>query len=282
MCEIHDENDVSKELKRKLTAMLAWFHNFCLENDLTYYVLGGTALGAVRHEGFIPWDDDVDVGVPRADYERLKTFAAEIRANTNFVLEFPLENKDFPYSFAKLYDTGTVLVENARKPIKRGIYLDVFPLDGVGNTKKEAVQLFNRVTRLMRVRSVYTCVKKKRKFGVNFLISLARCMPSFVISEDKLMKRLDRICKELPYEDCAYVGNLYGAWRAKEIAKKEWFGQPSLQKFEGLTVFAPRDCHSYLQHMYGDYMQLPPVEKRVTHHDYIEMDLNRSYLQSQE
>ena len=86
------------ELQERLLRLLKWYHEFCVANDLKYYAIGGTALGAVRHGGFIPWDDDVDVGMPRPDYERFKELANEkINGKTSFFAEFPSEKRDFGY-----------------------------------------------------------------------------------------------------------------------------------------------------------------------------------------
>ena len=115
--------------QEKLLKILSWFHEYCGRYDLRYYVLGGTMLGAVRHNGFIPWDDDIDVGMPRSDYERLRELSKSIKNQGNYLIEFPGEdNPEYSYFAAKVYDTSTTLIEKQRKPIKRGIYLDVFAL----------------------------------------------------------------------------------------------------------------------------------------------------------
>ena len=122
------------EMQSKLLDMMKWFHGYCEENGLRYYALGGTALGAVRHGGFIPWDDDLDVGMPRADYDRMISLCKNGTGNTRYRIEAPGQNRDFIYPFCKAYDTETTLVENARIKAKRGVYIDIFPLDGIGNT----------------------------------------------------------------------------------------------------------------------------------------------------
>ena len=116
------------ELKETLIAMMQWFHQFCIDNDIRYYVVDGTMLGAARHQGFIPWDDDIDVGVPRRDYEKLASILNE-KTEGRYVLETPdSPAKEFIYTYSKLYDTTTTLVEHARKDIRRGVFIDIFPL----------------------------------------------------------------------------------------------------------------------------------------------------------
>ena len=120
------------ELQNRLLIMLKWFHEFCVEHNLRYFALGGTLLGAIRHKGFIPWDDDIDVGMPRADYNKLMELSDQIQSP--YVLETPQSPaKDFIYAYCKLFNTDTTLIEKRKKNMKRVIYIDIFPLDGLGN-----------------------------------------------------------------------------------------------------------------------------------------------------
>ena len=98
---LHDEQN-TKKLQNELTVLLASFHEFCLKHDLRYYIIGGTCLGAVRHKGFIPWDDDVDVGMPRDDYNRLLALAKMEKLGKDYIVEAPLDNKDYIYPFARI------------------------------------------------------------------------------------------------------------------------------------------------------------------------------------
>ncbi len=112
-----------KELQECLLEMLHWFHDFCISHNLRYYALGGTMLGAARHKGFIPWDDDLDVGMPRDDYEKLFTLM-KYHPGDRYMLETPYSNApEYNYCFFKLYDTKTTLVENLKYKIKRGVYM---------------------------------------------------------------------------------------------------------------------------------------------------------------
>ena len=120
-------------LQQKLLGMLTWLIKYIDDNNIRYYIIGGTMLGAVRHEGFIPWDDDIDIAVPRNDYERLIDLLKS--PVDHYVIESPKgEAEDYVYSYAKLYDLNTSMTELARKNVKRGVYIDIFPLDGIGNS----------------------------------------------------------------------------------------------------------------------------------------------------
>lgn len=267
------------DLQKKLLDMMSWFHNYCTENGLTYYALGGTALGAVRHNGFIPWDDDIDIGMPRCDYEKLRKMGDEISQISKFRVEFPLDKKDFVYAYAKLYDTETTLVENTRYNTKRGIFIDIFPLDGMGDSKEGALEHFHKIEKKNNLLHTRVCaLRKGRKWYKNLAIIFSRCIPDFVIDAQKIKMEIDKLGASISFEDSKYVANCFGAWREKEIHERKIYGAPTLCKFEDSEIYIQEDADAYLTGLYGDYMKLPPVEKRVTHHDYISIDLNKSYL----
>lgn len=261
----------------KLVDMLSWFHNLCKDNNITYYAVGGTALGAIRHNGFIPWDDDIDVGIPRNDYDKFIKLANG--CSGKYHVEYPGINNDFLYPYAKIYDTETTLIENQRYKIKRGIYIDVFPLDGLGNSKTESINNFKKIDRMINLLCAmrYPIDKRRRRIK-NFSIVVARLIPKFVLTPQNLVKRIEGKCRAYDYSECEYVANCVGVWHEKEIMKREWFGTPVLHNFENIQIFLPKDSHSYLTGLYGDYMKLPPEEKCVSHHDYLELNLNKSYL----
>lgn len=267
------------ELQNKLLNMLKWFHIFCEKNNLRYYALGGTMLGAARHKGFIPWDDDIDVGMPREDYEKF-IFLCKNQKNQKYILEdINSGNQDYIYGYAKIYDVSTTFIEKARINIKRGIYIDVFPLDGIGNFSDDINSIFNPIYYRYQFVVARTCaLNKERKLYKNIFIILARMIPELFISNKKIIQDIDKLCKKNNYDDCEIIGNLLGNWGIKEIMPRKYMGKPTLYNFEDTYIYGAEEYDLYLKNLYGDWHKLPPKEKRVTHHDYIECNLKKSYL----
>ncbi len=267
---------MEKELKSMLVDMLAWFHEFCEENNLRYYVVGGTMLGAVRHQGFIPWDDDIDVAMPDTDYKRLTEL---LKTKERYILETPeTDAKDYFYTFSKIYDTHTTLVENNKYKTKRGIYIDIFPLVGMGNTQDESLKNFKKVEKINNLLiSKVTGIRKGRSFFKNVIVAFFRVIP---LNEKKLLNEIIKCYSRYSWDKCLWGGNPVGAWRFKEIMPKEIMGKPTLYDFEELKVYGPEKYDEYLTHLYGDWRKLPPEDKRVSHHDYSYCDLYKGYLQN--
>ena len=271
------EENFDRELKAALLDMMAWFHDFCVENGVRYYVLGGTMLGAARHRGFIPWDDDIDVGVVSEDYVRLEGLMAR-SGQKRYVLETPLSPaKDFNYCFSKLYDTRTTLVENTRYKTRRGIYLDIFPLVGMGDTAEESHANYAALERRFNFFLARTTgIRHGRSLVKNAAVLAARLAPA---DSKKMLRRLYADANAKGFDVCRFGGNPFGAWHEREIMERSIMGEPTLYPFEQLELYGAADADAYLTHLYGDWRQLPPEEKRVSHHDYLSCDLHHSYLE---
>ncbi len=269
------------DLQKKLLDILKWVSDFCNENGLKYYILYGTLLGAVRHKGFIPWDDDIDIGMPRPDYERFLKITKDKKFGNYVVEGIDTEKSDFFYGYTKIYDTSTTLTENNRYKIKRGIFLDVFPLDGIGNTKEEALKNYRPISLRYKLLLSRTCgINKNRKFYKNAAIVFSRFIPNFIINNKKLMLSIDSLCKSKDYNSCRYVGNLLGGLGENVIVERRIYGEPKIYTFENLSVFGVEYYEDYLSNFYGDWRKLPPKEKRVSNHDFLELDLQKSYLEN--
>ncbi len=267
------------ELQNHLLEMLGWFHSYCESNNLRYYLVHGTMLGAQRHKGFIPWDDDIDVSMPRPDYERLRNLSSS-QEKGKYIFEFPgLDNPEYPYRWAKLFDTTTTQIEKQRNPIKRGINIDIFPLDGAGNTYEEALKTLKPIKRHRVLNSMISCaILRRRPWHKNALILVGRIISPLFIDRTKLIEKMDSLCKKRDFDKCEYVGSLLDEYGAKNLIKKEIYGNPTPIQFEKYIVNGVEKPDEYLSSLYGDYMTLPPEEERRPHHDKELLDLNNGYL----
>lgn len=272
------ENKLSP-LQQKLLTMLEWYHDFCVKNNLTYYVAYGTLLGAVRHSGFIPWDDDVDVLMPRPDYEKFLEIMKNNPDNIYYAERSGKENEEYYYSYAKVYDTTTTLIERNRRNVKRGVYIDVFPLDGIPSDMKPAKRHFRRVNfhkKLIYARNI--AIKKENGIVKNVVALISRIIPMAWLKNSKIVSKIESEAMKYKYCESEYVGCMHSGDGLKEHILKSVYGEPSIYKFEGIDVYAPHDADAYLRQFFGDYMQLPPESERVSHHSHVECDLHKSYL----
>lgn len=265
-----------KKLKEIELEIFRHFIEICNENSLRYFVVGGTALGAVRHKGFIPWDDDIDVALPRGDYEKF-LIAAQKSLPSNMFLQTYITDKNYPNPFAKLRQSDTAFIEKSTSKIKmnHGVYVDIFPLDGYSRSgiKGKLLGLKEKILKIS-VASVFVSGNiSKNKFRAIVKRAIARLLPDYRAS----VRCLDTMYKKIPYEDAEIIVNFCGAWAEKEIMPKAYFGDGIEGEFEGIKVVLPAKTHEYLTALYGDYMTLPPEEERVGHHYYTVIDLEKSY-----
>ena len=262
--------------------MLEWFHSFCESNNLRYYAIDGTMLGTIRHQGFIPWDDDIDVGMPRKDYNRLIKLMNVNKGR--FILEEPNSPaKDYRYPIAKIYDTTTTLVEDMSVYCKRGIFIDIFPLDGIGDNLTESKKNFQKIYLLSMILATRNSTPRSiRAWYKNAAIYISRLIPETVINTKRLAQRLNHLCSEHDYDQNNYVASLLSTYGSREIMKREVYGQPTLYKFENIMIYGVEHYEPYLSQLYGNWQELPPIEKRGVQHDFITLDLSQSYLNSLE
>lgn len=262
-------------LQKKLLEMLTWLTSFIEDNNLRYFVIGGTFLGAVRHKGFIPWDDDVDIALPRPDYQKLIQLLSVKK--DKYVIEYPdNKTKDYPYNIAKVYDTTTTMVESLRINVVRGVYIDVFPLDGLGNTYEDALKNYRKIDFLNKLQSVKTCaVRKERKWWKNAFVILGRLLPIDYLS---LSYKANLICMEREYDKCNFVASCMSTYRSREIMDKSYFGTPTEYQFENIIVKGPEKADDYLTHLFHNWRELPPPEKRHSAHDFTYLNMEESYL----
>ena len=261
----------TKELQRIEAGILSEIHDFCMKRGLRYTLCGGTLLGAIRHKGFIPWDDDVDISMPRPDYER---FCREFSASNCSVHCFE-NDRTHCYPYAKVYDDRTVLVEASYRQAKAGVYVDVFPVDGFPDCDRTPRRL-NRGKKIAWGCLVFTnCnpFNKKRPFRKQLVLSLLRPFRLLPVCVRRLpsrffLPRFQRAASRMPPDGAPFAGvAVWGYGSDREILPREVYADYGADvPFEGETRKAIAGWKEYLTSLYGDYMTPPPPEKRVTHH----------------
>lgn len=253
-----------EEVQEKIFIVFEYFHRFCEENEIPYCIIAGTLLGAVRHKGFIPWDDDIDVGVPRDYYNKLLQLSN--RVETPFELEEYRLNNEYYYPFAKLYHTQTTAIEDVVKPLHRGVWVDIFPLDGTfSNPRLRALQFFiiNVLRRLISYKNGGYSERDKSGFTKNFIRALSVSLK--LVPNSLLFFILGRVLTLKSFTNSKVVGNLLGFWGEGELMRDDIFGEFKEIEFNGMSTYSPSKPHEYLESLYGDYMQLPPEDKRKSH-----------------
>lgn len=261
-----------KIIQDKILSILKEFISICKDNNLTYYALGGTLLGAVRHKGFIPWDDDIDIGMPREDYEKFKKIASNaLSDNYKFLSE---DTSNYKKAFSVIRDDSTKIIMNySNEEQEESLWIDIFPLDGMpSNPLKKKYHSYRYLyTRMMvqlsQFNSLVNQKKENRPWFEKVIIRIANVVKiEKVVSFSWAQKKYLQTIKKYSFNE-GFAGNYTGAYKLREIVPSDYFGQPVLLQFEDLKLSCPHKFREYLTAIYGaDYMQLPPEEKRVFHH----------------
>lgn len=249
------------EMKAIQLDIMKKVHEYCENNGITYFLSHGTLIGALRHKGFIPWDDDIDVFMPRPDYEIFcNSFVAAQQKYSLEIVNSKTE-KYFCRPMSKVIDTNTLLIEPnylCDDPI--GVNIDIWPLDGMPKTENERNQHRNRVSFLLKVLYgrilKYKACENYRQKGAHVLFLL--------ISPSKTVARIIRILKKYSYVESDIVSCLVDPY--KKNFRREWFDSKCLTPFEDSYFYIPGNAEAVLTVLYGDYMKLPPAELQQPHH----------------
>ena len=255
------------ELKAVEFEILKFFDAFCKENNITYYLSHGTLLGAIRYKKFIPWDDDVDLLIPRSDYDRMIKIFKDTERYRLFAFE---KDENYRYPIAKLCDMTTRKDEFGQtNGVELGIDIDLFPLDAwdddLDKAKKEAKYIGKNMfrlalTKLKKPDSLHP-VKRFIK-GIAMILCKMRGSRYYI-------RRIIKASARCPEENSKYLGcKAWCVYGAKGIIPAEVFKETALIEFEGEMFPAPKDYDTYLTCLYGNYLPEPPKEKQKTHHSF--------------
>lgn len=267
--DIQRIQEVEKGILRQILAI-------CERHDLKYYMLGGTLLGAVRHQGFIPWDDDMDLGFPRPDYEKFLEYCEE-ELEAPYQLHTALKgNGPYSYYYARVEDPRVQLKRTISiKEVVIPAFVDIFPLDGVPTELEKRKKWLKKCSLLDRLFSASQILYKGNNSQTHKTMKPYKkaLRDAFVfLRMDRLLntkmiwKQLDRALKENSYEKCDTIINFCGHWKLKEMFAKAVYGEGKLYPFEEFMLNGPEDYDYVLKQMYGDYMILPDEKDRENHH----------------
>lgn len=255
------------QVKQHQVNLLRLFRDFCDQNNLRYYLAYGTLLGAVRNGGYIPWDDDIDVMMPRGDYiEFVRLYNGSTFNSVSEVYDFSLDIRhSWPY--AKLSQKNTMLVEDANLMHESlGVNIDIFPIDKLPQSSWAAhlsvhlISLCNGILAAKRVR-----FSANRSNFRNGLLAIARLLGS-AISYKFILRLINRVAVSTSYRLSDFEGCAVGVYREREIMNARIFAGSGFAMFEGEIYRVPQEFDAFLTNIYGDYMILPPIEFRVSRH----------------
>ena len=256
-----------REIQQMELGIMEYIHETCQKIGVKYFLAYGSLIGAVRHKGFIPWDDDMDICMLREDYEKLQDYLIANPDERYEVMSYK-NNLNYVYPFMKVQDNHTYLLEeDVRIDSNMGIYVDIFPVDGY----EDDADFKNKMTKLIKKRQL-SCYTFKgitnTKSLLNSLIRYISIVIFYFTNTNKYVEQIDELAKSRAVADYEQVDYLIYKDMNKPVWKREWLEQVIVGTFEGKEFMIPKHYHEILTSDYGDYMQLPPLEQRVSHHDF--------------
>lgn len=252
------------QIQDELYKTMLFIHRFCEENKIRYYMIGGTALGAVRHGGFIPWDDDIDIAMRRSDYEKFLTCWED---NDKYFIQNYKNDRKSRHTLSRILICGTKIKLNNSEnitPRNPNLFIDIFPLDEVPVDAKQREKQRKSLLKIKKLigKKINTtsssAIKHFVKVGIKFAL--------FPVSFGWLVSKFDNIAMQ--YSGCrsgiiCSMSSQYDYNR--QAMDSEIYGDGTKMKFMDSEFYAPSQVDRYLNLLYGDYMKLPPEEKRVFH-----------------
>lgn len=271
------------DLQKKELDLFKAFASVCEKHHLQYFLVGGSALGAIRHKGFIPWDDDIDVGMPRKDYDAFIKLQKEFEGTPYFIQNF-MSDPCYIYNYGKLRDSSTTFIEDVYKNhrINHGVWIDIFPIDGFSKKMMPREKLAKKVRHIWHqvylsyLPSLRRKVRKETWFKDILLNIVAGLFYIFDIAHYR-NKHVEKYVRKIPLEESVMAGNYFGFNMKREAMDTNLFKEFVKVPFEDTEAYVLKDYDTYLRNLYGEYMTPPPVDKQVGHHYNKGLDLQMGY-----
>ena len=255
-----------KEIQQESLKILIFVDKLCNKLNLNYCIMFGTLIGAIRHNGFIPWDDDIDIVMSRKDFLILQNYFMEHKEELKPLEFFSKDTREkYPYMIGRVCNTNFIMKSEIEEDYGMGTFIDIYPMDGAGNRKNN-----------------FYCKKSKLLSSMYYMKSRTRFIPSEkwylnipkriifalvkLFSFEYLRKELELLVYKFDYDKSIYVANM-GCCTDGTFFKKD-FDETIYHDFEGYQIRIPKNYDSLLRRLYGNYMELPPEEKRIGHHFY--------------
>lgn len=252
-----------EELRATQMEILRSVSAFCGAEGIRYYLGFGTLLGAVRHRGYIPWDDDIDISMPRKDFEAFCESFTDRYPFKEHSLYTHRSHPEFPYPFAKVGSDATLLEEDLSIPVTMGVNIDIFPIDGWPEHSLY-VKLHRLNLSVLRKLLEWKILRHPAGRGMRGLIGGFLMMGLDAIPTARLLSGLSRCAVHYAFDESEHVGVL--VWAYRERVPRSAYGTPQALMFEGQQFAGPCNPDIVLRSIYDDYMTLPPEDKRATHH----------------
>lgn len=258
-----------REIQLETLEIMKKIDSICRELNLKYFLFYGTLIGAIRHKGFIPWDDDLDILMPRKDYDLLAEYFECHKDELQPLAYFShLTNRDYPFMIARVTNTSFTMVAENEKKCGMGTFIDIYPLDAAADGKIAFTYMRARFYSSM----YYLKSREKYAPDRNKIKNILKCsvyLISKMYTRDILYKRLTKIAKRYDLEKSSYVTCLiWGFVNNRPLFFKDDFESVIRVPFEDTELLVPANYDKLLRSIYGNYMQLPPEKDRVGHHNY--------------
>lgn len=256
------------EMKNAQTEMLKYIDMICRENKIDYFLIGGSLIGAIRHNGFIPWDDDIDIGLTKENFDKLYEVLKNSDNGRYKLFDNSLQ-EDYYYPFAKLIDTNTYLNENQFRSISNyGVYIDIFAYFNMPLEEKKRMKHYNKIKNIQRKLFYYSMKNPFNSGVIKNILKFPLVLEARLEGIDRILKKYNKLLLKYNNVEKKYLIANWPVYKPEcEIQEYSMIKEVCYHKFENIEALIPKEYDKFLRKVFGNYMKLPPEEKRVSHHD---------------